>query len=138
MDDTYRALALAVLGHDPVYLWDRLYFSELFYHKYVDRPCQFNEAHQAHIERVLVALECPIILCLPPFEVVKENVKVEDQMDGVNDNIANIWSDYERHYGAGLFPHPNTHVYDYTQTGAYGYVQSLVSGYLHRRKDRTW
>lgn len=142
--DTYTALSEAVGGNQPVKVWDRLFFSEFVYHRVVGRECEFTLQDEVLIRKVLNALVCPIIFCLPPFPAVKENVLKDKQMDGVVDNIVEIYDKYVTMMKALEFlgPHRVMH-YNYMGAllgGGVEYDTILVNchNYIEERAKRTW
>ncbi len=146
--DTYTALSEAVRGDGPMKVWDRLYYSELVYADVVGRKTEFSLTEQAFVQAVIEALECPVILCLPPFDVVAENERGTHQMAGVHDNLPRIYDDYVTLLAGGTFPEFVT-VYDYTvsEWGPRGGgpvttpLEDILQGiadYAELRKDREW
>lgn len=146
--DTHTALSQAVLGHGPPKIWDRLYYSEKVYAPIVGRVPEFNRAEQTHIELLLTVLRVPIIVCMPPEDVVRRNAYADDeQMDGVNENIGRIYREYKRP-SMGFTQY--TMYYDYTGTTSWGggkplhkfYTYEEISGvinkYMTERKVREW
>lgn len=133
--DTYRALACAIDGVSHVYVWDRLFFSEMMYHEMMGRECQFSEYEQHFIYRLLEVMNVPIIVCLPPLVEVWKNVIKADQMEGVEKNIEKIYENYVDF----LFP-PQARYYDYgNEKYAAGIKQRIFSDiekYLEKRKER--
>lgn len=112
--DTYRALAKCLLDPNP-YIWDRLFYSEFAYHKITPRDCQFGAADIAVIPQVIKALRAPVIFCMPNYSTVKANAAAEHQMDGVNENLSEIYSTYEAMVvNSTMVPHGmNLMFYDY-------------------------
>lgn len=122
-------------------VWDRLFFSEMVYAGLVGRPCEFTPSQQAFITRVLETIGCPIILCLPPYEAVRENAEVHEQMKGVRENLRAIYDAYEDMYHRM----PNQTVkFDYTGTAedaiaSLDYVtQTVIDPYITERGKRAW
>lgn len=139
--DTYHAMEMALHARSvvPVHVWDRLFFSEEVYSYITGRPNQFSPGQGEWITRLLEAMECPIILCLPPWEEVKENAKVHEQMTGVKENLREIYQDYAMMYHRM----PNqTIIYDYTDTNpdavSLDQVFRTIDDYLHERSKRQW
>jgi GTPase SAR1 family protein len=139
--DTYQALAGAVLGGRPIRIWDRLFFSEMVYAPVVGRDCEFTPYEQRFVTKILNAIGCPVILCLPPLETVRENVAQAHQMKGVNESINQIYRDYS----GPLFKDVDN-LWDYDYTGSEGrwtnvtYEQlvTVCNRYLKARKERQW
>lgn len=152
--DTYTALGDAVKGTEQVRIWDRLYYSELVYAKTVGRPVEFNTTEQTYVQRMIEALHCPIIVCLPDYPVVAKNAGMVEQMDGVNENLVEIYNSYVR-LCDGTFP-DHTHIYDYVtehggvnwymqDRGPYQFaftplaaIKDDICDYLEERRERTW
>lgn len=143
--DTFGAINRAIRAKTPyreqrdICVWDRLFFSEMVYADLTDRPCQFSLGQQRFISRILEAIDCPIILCLPPIEVVEANALAAEQMKGVKENIAEIWSRYHSLYGN--MPN-NTMIYDYTGEDpdrvTYDEIIATIDKYLLERSKREW
>lgn len=139
--DTYTALGQAVTGHTPANIWDRLFFSEMVYAPVVGRDCEFTDEEQVYVKRLLIAMGSPIILCLPPWSVVKGNVEGTEQMDGVEENLKHIYASYQK-VTSGM---PWVMWYDYTdETKDEGYVteDAILEGVKHylenHKKARSW
>jgi ABC-type cobalamin/Fe3+-siderophores transport system ATPase subunit len=142
-EDTYTALGDAVKGHAPVRIWDRMFFSELVYHKIMDRPCQFRGAEQMFIREVLHVMRCPVIVCFPPREEVAKNVGQSHQLSVVPGNLDFIAFVYQETFNSNDNPDPVW--YDYT--GHYDYLDSYhdyttilrkCKHYLELRRGRAW
>lgn len=142
--DTFRAIRGCFEFGTPPVLWDRLYYSELVYYLYrpvtedsESRLCQFNGPQRAFVERTIEAVQCPVILCLPPEEVVLANVLQEDrqEMEGIKENITKIYHRYEKLWLSLIFP-PQVTSYDYTKPDAERGVFETVSHYLLTHKER--
>lgn len=141
--DTYTALSQAVGGNFPVKVWDRLFFSEFAYHGVVGRDCEFSELDKRFVSNILHALACPIIFCMPPFPVVRDNVAKEKQMAGVVENIDEIYDDYEIMAEQWVVPtRPYGLLYDYTGTAPNGLsldaIMDNCERYVSNRGERTW
>ena len=136
--DTYRALSLAVHGTERPLVWDRLFVSEFVYHDINPRrPCEFSHFERDFVMEVLNALKCPVIVCLPPFDVVKENAMNAHQMDGVKNSLWRIWEAY----AMGDLPWPENHIYyDYTHqipnSATLTEVEEEIEGYITERHRR--
>lgn len=138
VSDTFRAIRGAFEFSAPPLLWDRLYYSELVYYRYTTGKCQFNHAQQGVIRAVIQAIECPVILCLPPEKVVVSCVMDDDrqEMEGVKTNIRAIYHVYEVMAGPhGSLP-PQTLTYDYTKDGSLELVRTYIENYLAIRQRR--
>lgn len=140
--DTYKALASAVKGHKAVRIWDRLFYSEMIYHQFMDRPCEFSGAEQILVGRVIRAIGCPVILCLPPPETVLENVEDGHQMGGVKDHAIEIYQAYRTMFNENSSPYLLW--YDYTEkqkAPGFRTYKDLVDHcgrYMAIRKERMW
>lgn len=145
--DTFRALEHAIRGRmeDRMFVWDRLFYSEFIYAPLglPPREPMFNASQRSHIHRVIDALKCPVILCLPPLIDVRRNVLVEDQMGGVLDNIDKIYDGYKMMFRNGEFPE-ETAIYDYTSQDSiaghliYADIFHNVKDYIDERRERSW
>lgn len=140
--DTHKALAHAILAsaNEPARIWDRLFYSEMVYAPTVGRPVEFHSSEQSWIQRIIEAARFPVILCLPPLEIVRDNALKNDQMDGVNSNIETIWQSYIDMWQERFFP-PQTLLYDYTDDPgeiAYKNIVDEIQDYLDEREERTW
>lgn len=145
VSDTMRALGKAVRGKSGPLIWDRLYYSDFVYAPITERPVAFNASQQCHIDRVIDALRCPIIVCLPPYEVVEVNATLSDQMPGVPANISMIYACYRNM----AYPHERACpriskefpdyrlVYDYTNQDSLKHVMNEVEDYFEERKERS-
>lgn len=145
--DTYQALGHAVGGTAPVRIWDRLFYSELVYAPLVDRPVEFSTSEQGYVRRMIDALACPIIVCLPPRDVVTQNVLAtkDEQMDGVVAAARWIWNRYEDLWQDGVFGE-HVMLYDYTSRlltdrplsfSSIDVIKENISDYLAERRERT-
>ena len=138
----YDALGAAVRGHDPIKVHDRLFFSEVVYGPLLRGECRFSDVETDFVWRVLGALETPLIFCLPPYEVVRENVSlsVNDQLVGVSENLRTIYSSYEELAQVAAGNDLPVYRYDYTLNNRLHFegVQSAVNQYLLRRYERAW
>lgn len=136
VSDTYQAINKAVAGNEEPLIWDRLFFSDFIYSKYMNRACQFTNEQRIHILEMLRALHCPVILCLPPKHEVIKNVRGEShQMNGVKERIESIYDDYERMI---CWMPQQTILYDYTREKPGDRVYSTIDHYLTRRRLREW
>lgn len=139
-EDTYRALAHAVSGHEQARIWDRLGpFSDPIYTRVSvgGRECAFKMSEMRHCVEVMKAMRCPIIICSVPLSVAEENQAMSHQMSGVSDNFKAIWELYERLKEASILEF-GSEIYNYQQPHAYDRVKEHIEGYLKRRKDREW
>jgi thymidylate kinase len=132
-EKVYTALGQAVSGEGPIKIYDRLFFSELVYGRILRGKLLFNAIESLYIKRMLAALRCPVIFCLPPYEEVLKNIQNSDQMDGVEDNIHKIYKAYEGYFtGFG----GNRMISDYTR--GVDKNPDVIQRYLQERKERTW
>lgn len=136
--DTYQALAHAVEGYHPPFVWDRLFFSEPIYSHIMGRPNAFNGNETMYVMAVLKALRCPIIICHVPLELARENMEKKHQMESVDANFDYIHGAYE-----GLVQRVVdwSIKYDYRDEESGGYeelLENTLKPYIQRRKDREW
>lgn len=122
------------------YIHDRFYFSSLVYGPLMEGTNQMTDEDRKTIARLIVALACPIICCLPPKEVVVQNVRGEGhQMDGVKEAVGDIYDMYTEVMGQD---YPFVMYYDYTNTRPepnffdYDSLLSRIGHYLERRSKR--
>lgn len=136
--DSYKALAHAVEGYHPPYIWDRLGpFSDPIYSRVMGRDYAFSGYELQYFKRMMQALRCPVIMCHVPLDVAELNQEKEHQMDGVSDNFPFIHGMYEMLADAsndlsGFF------VYDYRVEGAYIQVKDKIQHYMNLRQEREW
>lgn len=143
--DTMRAMGMAVGGTLSPKIWDRLYYSDFVYASLgaTPRPVAFNPSQQVHVDKIIEALRCPIIVCLPPWEVVQANGGTKHEMPGVLANLERIYREYHRMtYAVGdarkAFPDHRV-VYDYTDDGeSWEIVMNEVEDYLDERQERMY
>ena len=138
--DTMRAirkmLAARQGGWDPV-IWDRLYYSDLVYAPIQGREVAFSREERRFVEFTLRELQVPVILCLPPWDIVQRNVLDENrhEMPKVKQNIDRIYRAY-RHGMAGRW---YTFHYDYTLGDLHRQeLLTHINNYLELRRKRTW
>jgi len=142
---TYDALGEAVKGNAPVRIHDRLYYSELVYGRVLRGEVQFSHYERAYVETVLHgALNCPIIFCLPPLEVVVGNVEAtrDEQKAGddpVFPRIGEIYAQYDQ-IARNLSWMKTTSVmrYSYLEPSQLLPIKKTVESYLEKRRSRTW
>lgn len=126
------------------YIHDRLFFSSLVYGPLMQGNIQMSEEDRKTISRTILALACPIIVCLPPREIVHMNVSGEGhQMEGVREIIDDIYDGYQEVIVSQAYPF--VMYYDYTgefdQKPSYWDFDQLVirvQHYFDRRKQRTY
>lgn len=140
--DTWSALDQCMRGNELPRIWDRLYFSELIYAPLTGRRIAFTFREQVLIPKLFRVLGVPVIFCLPSKETVLDNVKEDDQMEGVLENISEIYDQYDSLYKVLLnySPAPPAHVFRYAYDSAApgaGGIQHLVHRYIdHRNRTR--
>ena len=143
VEDTFNALSEAVrCRKGEAKIWDRLFYSEFVYAPVTDRDCAFNEDQQSYINRIIQYLGIPIIICLPPLEVVKQNLG-DKQMEGVTENIDQI---YELYADAEWWP--PAMLYDYTGQAplrrddrmpfSLHLIKQNLAHYFNTRRLREW
>lgn len=138
--DTYTALGEETKGKEPMRIWDRLYYSELVYADIVGRPCEFSPVEQGYVERMIDALNCVVVVCMPPFDVVAENARKDEQMDGVLENLRSIYQSYCRLLTSKRFP-DSALIYDYQADDdgdVYDQILEATENYMLERRARTW
>jgi hypothetical protein len=149
----YKALTRAVIGARPPELHDRLFYSELIYNEILGtRPCAFDFKESRHYSRVLMALECPVIFCLPPFEELSKSLLHQEQWDEATENIKKIYDAYalmgsfmeRRATGKGGwknrpydYSQPEVIYYDFTKPKAKQKIKTEVLKYLSKRALRS-
>lgn len=139
--DTYRALAEACNAKKP-HIWDRLFWSEFAYWEVTGREkCEFGPDDLSVVPGVIRALHAPVIWCMPPEEVVIANVKLDKQMEGVEENIQHIYSIYQAMLGDSVYVPTGTNLMTYNYLGENAIerkhqIFSMVEGYLAARNGR--
>jgi len=140
----YESLATALRGSaaDPVYIHDRLFWSELVYGRVLRGDSAFSRYEYQLMMTVITALKCPVIFCLPLEEVVVENVKASTQLEGVEPMIHEIYDLYARKCTSARHLMGNNAMrYDYTGrvvSTPYEGICERISKYLDRRGERKW
>lgn len=144
----YQAVGAAVMGYDPVRVYDRLLLSELVYGDLLRREMCFKMEEIQFLLRILKSMSCPIVICLPPIDTVIRNLADSEQMEGVEENIEKIWNRYRQLLrgeaikleSIGSFISINslqfcTRAYDYEKDGDQFHY---IDDYLRARSERTW
>lgn len=152
---TYDGLLRAVKGDEDAEIHDRFLYSELVYSEVYGREPCFGFYESRHISRVLLALECPVIFCLPPLEVIQSKMLPDDHMEGAYQRIAQIHGTYSlmrkymsrkqpTHKGQAApgtrkveYSTPRVILYDYTKPNHKQKVTDICGRYLARRDRRT-
>lgn len=135
---TYVRLGRAVGGFDRPFVYDRFMMSEAIYGRLLRKGVgsQFTAYEEGYVVGVLNALQCPVILCLPPLDVCSHhfeaNLDVGDDQAGVGKQLPAIWQAYENTRQIG----PWTTVYDYTRT-VMPPIMETIQDYLTTRRQRT-
>lgn len=138
-EDTYRALAHAIEGKRPPYIWDRLGpISDPIYSRVMGRDCAFKRTEIEFFKHLAEAVKFPIIICHVPLFVAEENQLRSHQMDGVDENYPFLHGLYEGVRDYMLTWTPPCHVYDYRAPKAYEELLEKVKHYLISRTDREW
>jgi thymidylate kinase len=138
--DTMKALSNFALSRGKVQIWDRLFYSELVYAPLgmPPRDIEFNDQQSDHVQGIINGADFPIILCLPHWQAVEENIMMEHQMAGVKENGKAIYDMYHALLGAGIFPE-RTVLYDYTRgMDEYEDIAGEVEDYIIHKKARSW
>lgn len=135
---TYRAFSEELRSTRPL-IHDRLFFSELVYGPILRGSCEFSTYEQELVINLLLALNVPIIMCLPPLAAVKHNIEQDpDHINGVAENLERIYASYT-YVTVRLMNTPflNTVRYDYTESDPSGLWVTL-DDYLATRKEREY
>lgn len=127
--DTLHAMARAVRMTQNVYIYDRLWPSELVYSKVFGRECSISDEQAHYLRRLDAAAGWPLVICLPPKDVVKEQAMKSPQMEGVVDKIDHLWDEYFN-TGRGYW------IYDWTRPGRFNQLLGHVEEYLWLREKR--
>jgi thymidylate kinase len=130
----YSALGHAVAGDKPVVIYDRLFFSELVYGSVLRGKVMFSNREEEYIKRVLAALKCPIIFCIPNIKVIDSNLEQKEHLEGVRENIGEIHRRY-----MNLFTETtgmNRTLWDYKM--GLNKHWDAIDHYLILRRERTW
>jgi hypothetical protein len=130
----YHGLGHAVAGVKPMELHDRFFYSEIVYGNLLRTESKFTTEECDFINRVLEALNPPVIFCLPPLEVVRDNLGAQKQMAGVKENIGAIYNTYQGilSLAGGIL------AYDYTIHDPKIALFPVIEGYIERRTRREW
>lgn len=126
--DTYRAICEALTDPNP-HIWDRLFWSEFAYWEITSRECQFNDRDERLIPALIAEIGAPVVWCMPPLDVVEANIKQDDQMDGVDENIQRIYRSYNEEIPSNRIlmpPGVNAIRYDYTSPEASDVRQRII------------
>jgi GTPase SAR1 family protein len=133
-ESTWEALGLAVAGHTPVLIYDRLFVSELVYGPIVKQRVDLGNTERVLAERVFAALGIPFVLCMPPKQQVLDNVKHNtEQWNVAASRAGEIYDAYAKYWPPLIHPI----MYDYT-TDDPSKVTRKIDQYLERRKERSW
>jgi thymidylate kinase len=138
-DEVWEAVCYSATQRS-VCVWDRMYFSELVYGKVWRGSVAFSPHAQMRIERVMYAQDVLVILCMPPYDVVRDNVSRTSQDPRVADNIERIYQEYKRVEAHLTQPRDNSLakwvpqlvVHDYTQRGLK--VKSKVKKHIENER----
>lgn len=126
--DSFRALHAMLVADEGPQVWDRIGFiSDPIYAPLMGRKVVFTRQEVEQFFEARRLLRFPLIICLPPFEVVKANVEGTHQIEAAKSNIKDIYNKYYR-LPWGLR-------YDYTVDG-YTLVRNNIKRYLDQRKER--
>lgn len=133
---TYSAIGEAFKGTRPL-VHDRLFYSEMIYGATLRGKVQFSPVEVEFIQGAFKLLQCPIIMCLPPFPVVEHNVhNTEDHLDGVNEHVEELYGGYLALVSDLSRSEVNFIGYDYTRKTDFEELVKRIGLYLERRKDR--
>lgn len=135
VQDSYRAVMAAVNGMDEPVIWDRMFYSDGIYAPIVrDEESMFPGTTIEYLHRLVLAMRAPVVICLPPLEVVRANVASSRQLAGVAENIDAIYEAYEML--AREFSPSQCIVYDYTIRGNVPRLANRLREYLRSRELR--
>lgn len=133
--DNLQARVIRDLHENAPGVYDRHPFmSEVIYSTALGRKPQISLTHPVMQQQVRAFFRrTPVILCLPPLEVVQENVNADlsNQLSGVAEVTPKLWGLY-RNYPMSL-PILNFTIYDYTQPEAYYRLREFL--YNHTPKE---
>ena len=138
--DTMKALSQYALSQGQVTIWDRLFYSEMIYAPLgmPPRDVMFNPSQQSHVMRLINGADFPVILCLPPWELVEENIHKEHQMPGVVEHAHDIY----RAYKALIQRFPDrTALYDYSGerwSVPHDEIFGEIQDYIDDKRERNW
>ena len=131
LGDSLHAMARAVRHTPNVYIWDRLWPSELVYAKVFGRECSISPNQVDLLVRLDHAARWPLIVCLPPIDVVKTAVANSNQMEGVADKIEGIYNAY-----CTLGQENGYMIYNWARPGRFNQLLGYIEEYLFVRKER--
>lgn len=140
----YRALGKAVQGNKPAKVYDRLYFSELIYGRVLRGEVAFTPAESAFVDNVLLALNAPIIFCIPEdYDLCVSNLKKADQLEGVKEHYDQIYENYVKTAHIWTSPAINrvgswAMIYDYTVDEGLPMVLNRIDLFLTHRQKREY
>lgn len=127
----------------PDVIHDRFFFSSLVYGPLMQGNIQMAEEDRKIISRTILAIACPLIVCMPPKPVVVDNVRGEGhQLEGVAEIIEDVYDAYLALMRSEAYPF--VMYYDYTDTmnrpnyHAYEELKIRVQNYMDRRARRTF
>lgn len=132
----YSALGASVNATAPPLIHDRLFFSELVYGPVLRKHLQFSVIERRFIWKLFRVIQPPIIMCLPPLEVIEENLQGEHHIPGVVENIEALYEGYSRISGSLSTDKMR---WDYTGTVVStkrDKISRVVEAYIRRRKSR--
>lgn len=133
--DTFRAIYDELMLDRPPVIWDRLGpWSDPIYSKFSAPPRQpaFSLCEISGIRSLFEHMEWPVIFCLPPLVDVRANVIDSHQVEGVLENIDNIYSAYASLQVMSRF----SMVYNYRTNGGLEIIEEYLAKYLEERQER--
>jgi len=134
----WHQLGQEVSGSCPVRIYDRFFLSELVYGPILRNRCAFSIYEQGVITSLLGALRIPVILCVPEYRTVLENVEPTEHLEGVKSNLFKIWSRYND-YSANWQAWQEVNVIDYDYAiNDLSRVKRAIENHLEARSLRTW
>jgi len=151
----YMVLGWAVTGDQPIRVRDGFFFENVLGASLPGHRPQFSEGEVMYVRKILTALECPVIVCLPPWESVLKRAKdnptnnlSDSQLEGLflsyTNLILNSPGSVVVSHGLGSQPTKPDKVLWYDHTCAqewtipYTYILERCKDYIDKRKERTW
>lgn len=112
-----------------VIVYDRFYYSELVYGPIIRGESRVPDWFRFYIDNMLSKVKPLIIWCDVPNRVARENIKVHDQMKGVDEHLDDILSSYRALAHGDIMRHPMVH--DYTRKSL---DVTAISSWVSRRR----
>lgn len=151
----YMVLGWVVTGDQPVRVREGFFFKEVLEASLRGRRPQFTEGEVIYVRKILTALECPVIVCLPPWERVLDGLTVtqakeipEAQLEGLylvyTNLILNSPGPTLTSEHVESQPTDPSKILWYDHTGEqdwtipYTYILERCRDYITKRAERTW